>query len=108
LQLRDAIRCVICQRLIRKVGGGRIPAFELLFNDIKHIGDCILSGDTLGIRVGMQQSLSQSMLFEQSLIELWKAKLISQEDALASATSPDTFDQMRYGTYRPPPLEPSR
>src|SRR5262249_4837224 len=63
LQLRDAIKCIICQRLVRKLDGGRIPAFELLFNDIKHISDCILSGDTTGLRIGMQQTLSQSMLF---------------------------------------------
>src|SRR5690606_21974250 len=34
-QLQDTLRCVICQILIPRKGGGRIPALEMLFNDIK-------------------------------------------------------------------------
>ena len=39
LQLRDALKCVICQRLLPKIGGGRLPALECLFNDTKAISD---------------------------------------------------------------------
>ena len=106
LQLRDTIRCVMCQRLLPKDEGGRIPAIEFLFNDTKHIHDCILTGDTMGIRVGMQQSLSQSSIFEESLIDLWKHDLIGLECARQHASSPDLFDQMRLGTYQAPSLEP--
>lgn len=105
LQLRDAIKCVMCQRLLPKVGGGRVPAIEFLFNDTKHLNESILAGDTLGIRVGMQQDLSQSCIFEESLNSLCKADLVSLEEARLHASSPEIFEQMRLGTYHPPTLE---
>jgi twitching motility protein PilT len=105
LQLRDSLKCVICQRLVPKIGGGRVPALEFLFNDSKLIADSIEKGQSAGIRIGMQQTISQSQLFEQSLHELWKAKIISLETAQAHATVPTILDQMRFGTYVPPTLD---
>ncbi|MCA9096857.1 MAG: Flp pilus assembly complex ATPase component TadA, partial [Planctomycetaceae bacterium] len=105
LQLRDAIRCVMCQRLLPKVGGGRVPAIEFLFNDTKHLNDSILAGDTAGIRTGMQQPLSQSCIFEESLYKLWKDDLIDAQTGREHASSEEIFEQMRHGTYRPPMLD---
>ena len=105
LQLRDAIKCIMCQRLLPKIGGGRVPAIEFLFNDTKHLNDSILSGDTAGIRDGMQQTLSKSSIFEESLHALWKAELVALEDARQHASSLELFEQMRLGTYHPPSLE---
>ena len=50
LQIRDCMRCVICQRLVPRVGGGRLPAIEVMFNDVKAINDSIMEGDTDGLR----------------------------------------------------------
>jgi twitching motility protein PilT len=105
LQLRDSLKCVICQRLVPKVGGGRVPALEFLFNDSKLIADAIERGQTAGIRIGMQQTISQSRIFEQSLHELVKSGQITQETAHAYATTPEILDQMRFGTYVPPTLD---
>jgi twitching motility protein PilT len=105
LQLRDSLKCVICQRLVPKIGGGRVPALEFLFNDSKLIADAIEKGQTPGIRIGMQQTISQSRIFEQSLHELVKAKVISLETAQEHATTPAILDQMRFGTYVPPTLD---
>ncbi|HXY36557.1 MAG TPA: PilT/PilU family type 4a pilus ATPase [Planctomycetaceae bacterium] len=105
LQLRDSLKCVICQRLLPKISGGRMPALEFLFNDSKLISDSIEKGQSAGIRIGMQQTISQSRIFEQSLHELVKAKIISLETAQAHATVPAILDQMRFGTYVPPTLD---
>jgi twitching motility protein PilT len=105
LQLRDSLKCVICQRLVPKIGGGRVPALEFLFNDSKLIADSIEKGQSAGIRIGMQQTISQSRIFEQSLHELVKAKIISLETAQAHATAPAILDQLRFGTYVPPTLD---
>lgn len=105
LQLRDCAKCVINQRLLPRTGGGRIPALEFLFNDTKHIADSILAGNTLGIRVGMQQTLSDSFILEEYLLRLYKQDLISIADAHAQAPHPEIFDQMRAGTYSIPSLE---
>ena len=105
LQLADCTRCVMCQRLLPKMKGGRVPALEFMFNDTKHINDSILAGDSTGIRVGMQQTLSKSLIFEEHLLGLFNEGLISLEDGLTHASSREIFDQMRRGTYVIPPLE---
>ena len=105
LQLRDCIRCVICQRLVPRAGGGRIPALEFLFNDTKAVSDGIVEGDTDGIRVGMQQTVSHSFLFEDYLFKLYKSGKISLENARLYTTDQSVFDQMLMGTYSVPRLE---
>lgn len=105
LQLRDCLRCVVCQRLVPKIGGGRLPALEVLLNDIKAINDGIIAGDTDLIRVGMQQSVSHSFLFEQYLYGLFKEGKITLEHAQANSTDQSIFDQLHMGTYSVPRLD---
>ncbi|RUL88299.1 type IV pilus twitching motility protein PilT [Tautonia sociabilis] len=105
LQLRDALKCVICQRLLPRTGGGRIPALEFLFNDTKAIADSILAGNTIGIKIGMQQDASASFIFEKYLYDLYKKDLISLDDARDYASEPAIFDQMKMGTYVIPSLD---
>lgn len=105
LQLRDCVRCVMCQRLVPRIGGGRVPALEFLFNDIKPITDAIIAGHTDAIRIGMQQTVSHSFLFEDYLLKLYKKKVITLEDAREFATDVSVLDQMLMGTYSIPRLD---
>lgn len=105
LQLRDCLQCVICQRLVPKIGGGRVPALEVLFNDVKAITDGILEGDTDHIRLGMQQTVSHSFLFEHYLYNLYKEKKITLDYAREFASDVSMFDQIHMGTYSVPRLE---
>lgn len=105
LQIRDCLRCVICQRLVPKIGGGRLPAIEVMFNDIKPLNDAILEGDTDGIRVGMQQTVSHSFLFENYLYGMYKKKQITLENAHFWCTDASILDQMIMGTYSVPRLD---
>lgn len=104
LQLRDALKCVICQRLLPRQDGGRLPGLEFLFNDTKTISNCILAGDTIGLKVGMQQGASESFIFEEYLHDLYKKSIISLQTARDNASEVAIFDQMKLGTYAPPPL----
>lgn len=101
-QLTDCLRCVICQKLVVKKGGGRIPAIETLFNDVKPITKAIANGDTSGIRIGMQQTLSASMLFEFYLHRQFKEGLIDIETAREASQDISLFDQINMGTYSVP------
>lgn len=101
-QLVDSLRCVICQKLIPKKGGGRVPALEVLFNDVKSIAKAIVAGDTLALRIGMQQTLSASMLFELYIHQMYEKGLIELEVAKESAPDLDMFDQVLMGTYSVP------
>lgn len=105
LQLRDCLQCVICQRLVPRVGGGRIPALEILFSDVKAIKDGIMGGDTDMIRIGMQQTVSHSFIFEQYLHQLYKKRDVSIERAREFSTDASIFDQINMGTYSVPRLD---
>lgn len=105
LQLRDCVKVVICQRLLRRAGGGRVPALEMLFNDTKHIHDSILAGDTTNIRIGMQQTASDSFIFEEYLLNLANKGIIQWNEATANATDTSVFQQMVLGTYTIPSVE---
>ncbi|MCP4642357.1 MAG: PilT/PilU family type 4a pilus ATPase [bacterium] len=105
LQLRDCLRCVICQRLVPKMGGGRLPALEMMINDIKPINDGIVAGDTDMIRIGMQQTVSHSFLFEHYLLDMYKDKKVDLDLARYYATEPSVLDQMVMGTYSIPRLD---
>jgi twitching motility protein PilT len=101
-QLVDSLRCVICQKLVPKKGGGRVPALEVLFNDVKAISKAIVAGDTLAIRLGMQQTLSDSMLFEFYLHRMYEEGLIEIDVAKEYAPDLDMLDQILMGTYSVP------
>lgn len=105
LQLRDCVRCVICQRLVPRIGGGRMPALEFMFNDIKPISDGIIEGNTDAIRIGMQQTVGDSFLFEEYLLDLVKSGHIDLEHARAFSTDQSILDQMYMGTYSVPRLD---
>ena len=101
-QLVDSLRGVICQKLLPKKGGGRLPALEVMFNDIKTISRAMAEGDTLNIRIGMQQNLSHSMMFEHYIHQMYKDDLITLETAKEFAPEVSMFDQILMGTYTIP------
>ncbi|HPO16790.1 MAG TPA: PilT/PilU family type 4a pilus ATPase [Candidatus Hydrogenedentes bacterium] len=105
LQIRDCLRCVICQRLVPRIGGGRMPALEILFNDVKAIGDGITTGDSDLIRIGMQQTVSHSFVFEQYLYRMYKDGKIDLDRAREFATDVSMLDQLLMGTYSIPRLD---
>jgi twitching motility protein PilT len=105
LQLRDALRCVICQRLVPKKGGGRLPIIEVMFNDIKPINDGVIRGNTDLIRIGMQQSVSHSFLFEEYLHTLLREENIDIAVAREFASDRSILEQMIMGTYSIPRLD---
>jgi len=94
LQLGSVLRGVISQRLVPRADGkGRVPAIEVLLctarvremiedkDRTKEIPDAISQGH---VSYGMQT-------FDQSLMGLLKAGLVSYEEALRQATNPDDF-----------------
>ena len=102
LQLQDSLRGVICQKLLPKKGGGRLPALEVMFSDIKMISRGIAEGDAVMIRMGMQQGLSHSMLFEHYMHRMYEEDQITLETARAYAPEVSMFDQILMGTYTAP------
>ena len=86
------LQAVVSQRLLPKVGGGRVAAIEILINS-PLIQDLIFKGDVHGIKGIMQKSAELGMqTFDMALFDLYEAGLISYEDAMRNA---DSMNELR-------------
>lgn len=82
-----ALKCVISQRLVMKPDGSRTPAVEVLLNS-RYVGDLIERGELNEIKEAMEKSMVPgSQTFEQCLFNLYKADVITLDEALANADS---------------------
>jgi len=87
LQLSLNLRAVLSQRLLRKIGGGRAPALEILLNT-PYIAELITKGDIQAIKATMMASKAEGLqTFDQDIHRLWKAKVVTEEEAFRSADS---------------------
>lgn len=88
IRLADTLRWIACQRLLPKVGGGRVAAFELLGSNLR-VKDTILHGESEGKTFYEIIEKSQPfgmMTFDQSISELYKEGLITEETAMSYAS----------------------
>jgi twitching motility protein PilU len=81
------LRAIVSQRLLRKKGGGRVAAVEIMLNS-PLIADLIFKGDVSGIKAIMAASTEMGMkTFDQALFDLYESDQITYEDALRSSDS---------------------
>lgn len=81
------LKSIISQRLVRKEGGGRCAAIEILLNS-PLIADLIFKGHVHEIKEIMSRSNEIGMItFDQALFKLFEEGLISFDEALRNADS---------------------
>jgi twitching motility protein PilT len=94
IQLGQVLRAVVSLRLMPRADGmGRVPAVEVM-RVTPYIRECVENKDkTKYIREQIALGTSQygMQTFDQSLFSLYKAGLITLEEALKRATNPDEF-----------------
>jgi twitching motility protein PilT len=86
----QSFRYVISQRLLPKVGGGRIAALEILKSTMR-TRDYVLKGESEGrsLTDAMHDGQVDGMqTFDDEIEKLWTEGVISKETALAYATNP--------------------
>jgi twitching motility protein PilU len=89
--LSAALRAIVSQRLLRTHTGGRVPAMEVLLNT-SLIADLIQKADFSGVREAMEKSLADgSQSFEQDLARLINDGLVTRNEGLAQADSPNNL-----------------
>jgi twitching motility protein PilT len=92
IQLSAVLKAIISMRLLPRADGlGRVPAVEVLVST-QYIRECIeVKEKTKLIRDAIAQGTSQygMQTFDQSLFMLYKAGMITLEEALRHATNPD-------------------
>ncbi|MEA3468808.1 MAG: PilT/PilU family type 4a pilus ATPase [Thermodesulfobacteriota bacterium] len=83
-RLADTARWIVGQRLLPKIGGGRIAAMEILCTSLR-VKDLILNGEDdekTFYNVIQQGSARDMRTFDQHILELYDSELITEETAL--------------------------
>jgi twitching motility protein PilT len=93
-QLAATLQGVVCQTLVKKVGGGRVVATEVLVTT-SAIGNLIREGKTYQIASSMQAGQSQGMhTMDQHLAELVTAGKVTRQAAEEKAQDPEGLAQL--------------
>ena len=88
IRLADTVRWIACQRLLPKVGGGRVAAFEIMGTNLR-VKDTILHGESEGktfyeiISAGKAFGM---ITFDDYIVDLYENGLITEETAMAYAS----------------------
>jgi twitching motility protein PilT len=88
IRMADTIRWIVGQRLLPKVGGGRVAAFEVLRGNIR-VKDSILNGESEGktfYEIIQQGAAFGMSTFDEFIIHLYEQGLVTQETAMAYAS----------------------
>ena len=87
-RLADTIRWIVSQRLLPKVGGGRVAAMEVLCTSLR-VRDLIINGESEEktfynvVKEGVTRNMRT---FDQHLTELFQSGLITEKTALSYAS----------------------
>ncbi|MEM7808618.1 MAG: type IV pilus twitching motility protein PilT [Planctomycetota bacterium] len=88
-QLASAIIGILSQQLLKKIGGGRVAAFETLVVT-PGIGNLIRENKIFRITSSIQTGQKHGMqLLDDHIFEHWKNGLITKEDGLGKCNTPD-------------------
>jgi twitching motility protein PilT len=89
--LAESLRAVVAQQLMKKIGGGRIPAFEVLLGS-SALSNAIREGKTAQINNQIMTGRARGMVsMDQSLLELVRAGRVAPEMALDCAFDRENF-----------------
>jgi twitching motility protein PilT len=107
-RLSQSFRYVISQRLLPKVGGGRVAALEILKSTMR-TRDYVIKGETEGRSLidAMHDGLVDGMqTFDDEIEKMWNEGVISKETAMAYATNPTNLAlRLTDEPTGPPPQE---
>jgi len=91
IRLADTIRWVVAQRLLPRVGGGRVAAFEVMGSNLR-VKDSILNGESEGKTFNdiIMSGHAQGMIsFDEFILSLYEEGKIDEATASAYASRKD-------------------
>jgi len=93
VQLAGSLAGIFSQRLVPRISGGQMPAYELLINN-SAIANLIREGRTHEITTVIQTSSQEGMIdMDRSLAELVRRGEVTIEHAYERANDPKTFER---------------
>ena len=94
VQLAAALSCVVYQRLVPRIGGGMVAAYEILVAN-SAVRNLIKEGKTHQLRNALVTGAKDGMVtFEQSVSYLIQAGIITYEDAVARSLYPKDIEPL--------------
>lgn len=92
LMLSETIKAIISMRLLPMVGGGRVPAMEIM-RTTGRIREFIEDPEKTGmIKNAIEEGIGEGMItFDQYLLGMYRRGLITYETAINAASSPHDF-----------------
>jgi len=94
MMLSESLRGVVSQTLCKRIGGGRVPAMEILLCS-SGVANLIREGKTFQIPSVMQTARGQGMvMLNDSLLDLVKRKLVEPREAWSKAVAKAELKQM--------------
>lgn len=95
MQLSMTLAAVISQRLVNKIGGGRMAAREILVNT-PAVSNLIRENKIAQIKTVIETSSKDGMIsLDRDLKGLYDAKVITKETAQAHMNSPELLDRFK-------------
>jgi twitching motility protein PilT len=91
IRVAETLRWIVCQRLLPKIIGGRIAAFEIMGTNLR-VKDAILNGESEGKTFYdiMEANRAFGMTtFDDSMISLYEQGYISEETAMGFSSRKD-------------------
>jgi twitching motility protein PilT len=93
VQLAGSLAGIFSQRLVPRISGGQLPAYELLINN-SAVSNLIREGRTHEITTVIQTSSQEGMIdMDRSLAELVRRGEVTIEHAYERANDPKTFER---------------
>jgi twitching motility protein PilT len=101
--LSESLKAVISQQLVRKIGGGRVAAMEVLMG-IPAISNLIREGKTFQVPSIMQTGKKYGMvLLNDALMDLVRRKVVEPAEAYFKAADKATLaGQLRAAGFQVP------
>ncbi len=95
-ELAYTLSGVVCQRLLKRKGGGRIPAVELLLGGKPLVRDAILEGEIDRLH-DIIETDSDMKTFDQYAVELYQADLVERDEAISACAYAEGFERVISG-----------
>ncbi len=95
-ELAYTLKGVCCQRLLKRVGGGRIPCVELFLCNLPMVRDSILEGDLQRLYNIIEVDTDMKS-FDQYAVELYKRGVVTKEEAVSACSDEQGFERVITG-----------
>ena len=94
LQLSQVLEAVLSQTLLRRVGGGRVAAFEIMMAT-PAVRNTIREGKTFQLANAMQLGVKNGMQsLEYALADLVNKHIVTEEEAMSKSSNPEQLSKL--------------